>query len=185
MMRCWVIVAALFLAGSTLAGAAEPAPEPDIKPGEFIPAAEPQPAPEISFAGLDGKPIALADFKGKFLILNLWATWCAPCLREMPSLEKLQASLEPSLTVLAVSEDREGADIVAPFIEKHRFGTLAVALDPKSTALRKLHLRGLPTSLLIDGSGQILGKIEGGAEWDSDAMRAVLTKLMPVSSPKG
>jgi len=184
MTRCWVIVAALFLMVSTTGGAAEPAPEPDIKPGEFIPAAEPQPAPEMSFAGLDGKPVALADFKGKLLILNLWATWCPPCLKEMPSLEKLEDSLAPSLTVLAVSEDRGGAEIVSAFVADHGFGTLAIALDPKSTALHELHVRGLPTSLVIDGSGRILGKVEGGAEWDSEAMRAVLTRLMPVSPPQ-
>jgi thiol-disulfide isomerase/thioredoxin len=180
-----VIVAAWILVASTMGATADPAAEPDIKPGEFIPAAAPQPAPEMSFAGLDGKPVALADFKGKFLILNLWATWCHPCLKEMPSLQKLQASLAPGLIVLAVSEDRGGADVVGPFIAKLDLGDLEIALDPNSAAIHTLRARGLPTTLVIDRNGQILGKVEGGADWDSDQLRAVLNKLMPVSSPKG
>jgi thiol-disulfide isomerase/thioredoxin len=172
-------MAAFLLVASTMGAAAEPANEPDIKIGEFIPAAAPQPAPEISFDGLDGKPIALASFKGKFVILNLWATWCQPCLKEMPSLEKLQARLGPALTVLAVSEDHGGADVVTPFVAKLDLDKLKIALDPKSDATRALHARGLPTSFAIGGDGQILGKVEGGADWDSDQMRAALAKLMP------
>jgi thiol-disulfide isomerase/thioredoxin len=184
MTRCRIIVAASLLVASTIGAAAEPAAEPEIKPGEFIPAASPQPAPEMSFAGLDGKPVALADFKGTFLILNLWATWCQPCLKEMPSLVRLQASLAPALTVLAVSEDHGGAKVVGPFIAEHDLGTIKIGLDPQSDAIHTLHARGLPTSLVIDRDGQVLGKVEGGADWDSDLLRAVLTKLMPVSSPK-
>jgi len=178
-----VIVAALLLVASTMGAAAQTATEPDIKPGEFIAAASPQPAPEISFDGLDGKPIALADFRGRFLILNLWATWCQPCLKEMPSLAALQASLGPALSVLAVSEDRGGADIVAPFVARLGLDQLRIALDPKSDAIHTLHVRGLPTSLVIDGDGRVLGKVEGGADWDSDEMRATLAKLLPPGSP--
>jgi thiol-disulfide isomerase/thioredoxin len=179
-----VIVAALLLLASTLGAAAQAPDEPEIKPGEFIAAASPQPAPEMSLTGLDGKAISLADFKGKFLIVNLWATWCAPCLKEMPSLGALEASEAPALKVLAISEDHGGADAVAPFLEKHDLARLTVALDPKSTALHALHLRGLPTSLVLDGDGRILGKVEGGADWSSDELRGVLTKLMAANAPK-
>jgi thiol-disulfide isomerase/thioredoxin len=183
-----VIVAALFLVASTLValprgGAAEPAPEPDLKPGEFIPAETPQPAPEMAFAGLDGQPVAIVDFKGKVLILNLWATWCAPCLTEMPSLERLEAKFGPDLAVLAVSEDHGGAEVVAPFLAKHDF-KLKIALDPKSEAIHALHVRGLPTSLVVGRDGNVLGKVEGGADWDSEALQSVLMKLLSVSPPK-
>ena len=173
-----VIVAALLLLASTMGAAAQSPDEPEIKPGEFIPAAPPQPAPEMSFTGLDGKPVLLADFKGSFLILNLWATWCAPCLKEMPSLAALEAQDASTLKVLAVSEDHGGAEVVAPFLEKHDLGKLTVVLDPQSTALHALHLRGLPTSLVVDGNGRILGKVEGGADWNSDELRGTLAKLM-------
>ncbi|HVH78555.1 MAG TPA: TlpA disulfide reductase family protein [Stellaceae bacterium] len=123
--------------------------------------------------------VALGDFKGHFVLLNLWATWCQPCLKEMPSLIELQSRLGSALTVLAVSEDRVGADIVKPFVEKHDLGKLKVYLDPKSAAIHAFSARGLPTSILIDGDGKVLGRVEGAAEWDSDKMRAVLAKLMP------
>jgi len=182
MAGCRVFVAIFVLVALALGAAAQPSSDPDIKLGEFIPSVTAQPAPEMSFDGLDGKPVALADFKGKLVILNLWATWCQPCLKEMPSLEKLEASLGPDLVVLAVSEDRGGAEVVKPFIDKFDLGKLTIALDPKSAATHALHARGLPTSLVVDPDGKVLGKVEGAADWDSDQMIATLKKLMPVSS---
>jgi len=180
MTGCRVIVAALLMIASTVAAAADTAAESDkIKIGEFIPEAPPQPAPEISFATLDGKPLTFADFKGRFLVVNLWATWCHPCLKEMPSLARLQEKFGPVLTVLAVSEDRGGAAVVAPFVAALDLGKITIGLDPKSEALHTFHARGLPTSLIIDGDGRVLGRVEGEADWTSDAMLAVLKKLMP------
>jgi thiol-disulfide isomerase/thioredoxin len=178
MTLCRTIVAALVLVASTLGPATADEPE-RIKIGEFIPATAPQPAPELSFIDLAGNTATLADFKGKFLILNLWATWCQPCLKEMPSLAALQARLGPALTVVAVSEDRGGEVIVELFVEKLGLDKLKVYLDPKSAASRAFAARGLPTNYLIDADGRVLGKVEGGADWDSDAMRAVLAGLMP------
>ena len=177
-------MAASLLVASVLGPAASEADEPDsVKIGEFIPAATPQPAPEISIVDAAGKPAAIGDFKGKFVLLNLWATWCQPCLKEMPSLVALQARLGPALTVLAVSEDRGGAETVQPFVEKRGLDKLKIYLDPKSTATHAFAARGLPTSFLIDGDGQVLGKVEGGANWDSDEMRAMLARLMPTAKP--
>ncbi len=134
MRVCRTIVAALVLIASVLGSTAIRADEPGkMKLGEFIPAAPPQPAPEISFTDTAGNPASLADFKGRFVLLNLWATWCQPCLKEMPSLAALQAKLGPALTVLAVSEDRGGAEVVQPFVAKHDFAKLKIYLDPKST----------------------------------------------------
>ena len=184
MKFCRMIVAALVLVASVAAAPAIRADEPDkLKIGEFILAASPQPAPELAFTDLAGKPLALADFKGKFVLLNLWATWCQPCLKEMPSLAALQAKLGPALTVVALSEDRGGADVVEPFIAKLGLDRLPIYLDPKSAAIRALGARGLPTSVLIDADGQILGKVEGGADWDSDALRETVAKLLPPAKP--
>ena len=183
MSVCRAIVAALLFASVLLGAAANGADAPDkIKLGEFIAAASPQPAPEISLADMEGKPAALADFKGKVVLVNLWATWCQPCLKEMPSLAALQARLGPALTVLAVSEDRGGTEMVKPFIEKLGLDKLKVLLDPKSTATRAFAARGLPTSILIDGEGRVLGSVEGAADWDSETMRAALAKLLPPDS---
>jgi thiol-disulfide isomerase/thioredoxin len=175
-------VAAFVLLASTLGAAAQPAEPDKIKLGEFIPAAAPQPAPEISFADSAGNAATLADFKGKFLVLNLWATWCVPCLEEMPSLQRLQAKLGPALTVIAVSEDRGGDKVVAPFVATHQLDKLRIYLDPSSAVSHAFAVRGLPTTLVVDTDGNVLGKVEGEADWDSDKMLAVLTGLMPAHS---
>ena len=171
-----VAVALLLTVGAAFAA------EPDLKPGEFIPASPPQPAPEASFQDLSGNWVALADFKGKLVLLNLWATWCQPCLKEMPSLEKLQASREDKLTVAAVSEDRGGKNVVEPFIAKLGLEKVKIYLDPKSAVGHAFSVRGLPTTLLIDPKGQVVGRVEGAAEWDSDKMAKVLQPFLPEAS---
>jgi thiol-disulfide isomerase/thioredoxin len=180
-----LVIAVVSVFGALLLGsAALRADEPDkIKIGEFIPAASPQPAPEISLTDMAGKPVSLADFKGQFVLVNLWATWCQPCLKEMPSLVSLQKRLGSVLTVLAVSEDHGGTEIVQPFVEQHDLDRLKIYLDPKSTAIHAFEARGLPTSFLIDADGKLLGRVEGGADWDSDAIRDTLAKLLPAAKP--
>jgi thiol-disulfide isomerase/thioredoxin len=180
-----LLIAVVSVFGALLLGsAALRADEPDsIKLGEFIPAASPQPAPEISFTDMAGKPASLADFKGKFVLVNLWATWCQPCLKEMPSVISLQTRLGPALTVLAISEDRAGARIVNDFVAAHHFDKLAVYLDPNSTVSHAFEARGLPTSILIGADGKVLGQVDGGADWDSDAIRDALAKLLPPAKP--
>jgi thiol-disulfide isomerase/thioredoxin len=138
--------------------------------GQLTPVDPPRPAPALSFIARDGTMRQLADFRGRPVLVNLWATWCAPCVREMPSLDRLQAQLGDRLTVLAISEDRGGAHVVDPFLEKLALPKLAIFLDPKDTVGPALAVRGLPTSLLIDGEGRIVAQLEGAAEWDSAAM---------------
>jgi thiol-disulfide isomerase/thioredoxin len=158
--------------------AAGNAEEEKIKLGEFIPATPPQPAPEAAFTDIDGKPASLADFKGKPAVVNLWATWCGPCLKEMPSLERLQAQFDGKLSVAAVSEDRGGAKVVAPFVAEHGLAKLKVYLDPKSELGHAVPVRGLPTSLVLDAAGRVVGKVEGAAEWDSAKMLEALQPLL-------
>src|SRR2546423_4479648 len=168
-----VAVALLLAVGAALAV------EPDLKPGEFIAASPPQPAPEVSFQDLSGNWVALADFKGKLVLLNLWATWCQPCLKEMPSLEKLQAAQADKLTVAAISEDRGGNQVVEPFIAKLGLDKVKVYLDPKSAAGHAFSVRGLPTTLVVDAEGRLVGRVEGAAEWDSAKMAAALQPFLP------
>jgi thiol-disulfide isomerase/thioredoxin len=180
MTVCRAIVAALVVASVLGPAAARGDDSDEVKIGQFIPATPPQPAPELSFTDSAGKKVQLSDFEGKFVILNLWATWCQPCLREMPSLAALQARLGPAVTVLAVSEDRGGDEVVTPFVDRLGLDKfLKIYLDPKSTVLHVLGARGLPTSFAIGADGTVLGKVEGGADWDSEAMRATLAGLMP------
>jgi thiol-disulfide isomerase/thioredoxin len=150
----------------------------DTSVGEFTPVSPPRPAPALSFTSRDGAPRHLADFRGKVLLVNLWATWCGPCVREMPSLERLQAALGDRLTVLAISEDRGGGHVVEPFIAQHALKHLAIYLDEDSAAQSAFHLRGLPTTFLIDAKGGIRAMLEGGAEWDSPKIRALVERYL-------
>src|SRR5712692_2941096 len=130
----FALLLALMLGSSAVATAEEE----KIRFGEFIPVTPPQPAPEAIFTDVDGKPASLADFKGKPAVVNLWATWCQPCLKEMPSLERLQAALDGKLTVAAVSEDRGGAKLVAPFVAAMGLKNLTILPRPKGRSRPRL-----------------------------------------------
>ena len=136
---------------------------------KFKPSDASQPAPALSFIGKDGERVELADFKGKVVLLNLWATWCAPCVKEMPSLDALQARLGgKSFEVVALSLDRGGRNVVEPFLAKLNVRNLAIYLDPQSTAMSVFKPRGLPTTVIIDREGYEVGRLEGEAEWNSE-----------------
>jgi thiol-disulfide isomerase/thioredoxin len=184
------LVAIAFLACAALPAAAEDAAPPPFTGGigKFTPPPSPVPAPAASFTTLDGAPAQLADFHGKVVLVNLWATWCAPCVEEMPSLDRLQAKLGGAeFTVLALSSDRAGASVVRPFLEKTGTTHVAVYLDPKGTATRLFKPRGLPTTILIGRDGGELGRIEGEAHWDSPEalalIRWALDRPKPAAQP--
>jgi thiol-disulfide isomerase/thioredoxin len=141
----------------------------------------PRPAPEVAFQDAAGKRIDLGEFHGRLVLVNLWATWCAPCVEEMPSLERLQAALGgDDFTILAVSSDRAGQKVVAPFLEKHGLKRLPIYLDPDSAFTRSTGARGLPTSILVDREGREVGRFEGAADWDSgDATALIRFYLKP------
>ena len=149
--------------------------------GQFTALPAPLPAPALAFTTRDGAQKQLADFKGKLVLVNLWATWCVPCVEEMPALDRLQAQLGDTLTILAISEDRQGETVVAPFLQKNGIQHLAIFLDPKSAATNDLGAQGLPSSYLIARDGTIVGKEEGGAAWDDPAM---IAKLKPYLDSK-
>jgi thiol-disulfide isomerase/thioredoxin len=146
----------------------------DAALGEFTPLDPPRPAPPLAFAERGGVTRELADFRGHWLLVNLWATWCAPCVREMPSLDRLQARLGERIRVLAISEDRKGPEVVDPFLGSLDLKSLAIYLDPAAQAQQAFGIRGLPTSFLIDPAGALRGKLEGAAEWDSPKMLALI-----------
>jgi thiol-disulfide isomerase/thioredoxin len=178
----WTVAAALalFLATPGPGTAAESETNmPDrTKLGEFVPSSQPFPAPAISLVDRTGHTIELSDLRGKPVIVNLWATWCEPCLREMPSLERLQSRLGERIAVLAVSEDRGGDKAVEPFIAKIELKSVKIYIDPKSEVGHAFAVRGLPTSFLIDRDGKVLGRVEGAAEWDSPKILGVLEPLL-------
>jgi thiol-disulfide isomerase/thioredoxin len=147
----------------------------------------PKPLPEFSFTDADGKPHSLAEFAGKGVLINLWATWCPPCVAEMPALDRAQAALAgDGIVVLALSSDRGGKAQVEPFYHGKAIRQLGIWLDPRGAASRALGARGLPTSILVDRHGQELARAEGDMAWDTPAMLAQLRQLVgppPAAAP--
>lgn len=134
-------------------------------------------APELSVMTLDEAPTSLAPYQGKLVLLNLWATWCAPCVKEMPALLRLQQKLGPQgLQVVALSQDRGSAHVVKPFLAEKKLSELTVLLDPKSATMKALQIRGLPTSILIGRDGKEIGRMEGDYEWDGPEAIALVQK---------
>lgn len=154
-----------------------PAAPPPFKGAlqSFKPARPPARAPEIRFTDTAGAPLDLAAFKGKVVLLNYWATWCAPCVEEMPSLERLQTRLGGAdFTVLAISVDRQGLDIVQPFLDRVGLRQLPIYLDRSGASMRAFGIRGLPTTMIIDREGNEVGRLEGMADWQSPAAEALM-----------
>jgi thiol-disulfide isomerase/thioredoxin len=144
----------------------------------FVFRSEPQALPEIKFQDAEGKVRTLADWRGKVVLLNLWATWCLPCRQEMPALDRLQKALgSDKFEVVALSVDRKGVDASKKFLDDIKTG-LPLYVDPTARAYADLRAVGLPATLLIDAQGREIGRLLGPAEWDGeDAMgliRAVL-----------
>jgi thiol-disulfide isomerase/thioredoxin len=142
---------------------------------------EPKPAPELSFLDGQGNALSLEDFRGQVVVLNLWATWCAPCRREMPGLDRLQAMLgEDGLAVVPLSLDRGEVGQIETFYEEVGLPTLGIYHDPKAAAGRAFGASGLPTTIVIDREGREIGRLLGPAEWDSEEavtlIRAVLAE---------
>ena len=135
--------------------------------------------PDITFRSADGAAHHLSDFIGHGMVINLWATWCAPCVEEMPSLAKLSKALAPEdIAVLPLSSDRGGAQAVQAFFQEHAITGLPVLLDPRSAAAHAWGARGIPTSVLVDRKGREVARLEGSADWSTPAAVQLVRKLV-------
>jgi thiol-disulfide isomerase/thioredoxin len=132
----------------------------------------PKPPPTISFTGPDGQPRTLSDFKGKAVLVNLWATWCVPCREEMPALAKVQAEFGgPAFEVVAINVDTRNVEKPKAWLQENGIHNLAYYADPTGKLLQVLqksgHAVGLPTTLLVDAAGCEIALLKGPAEWAS------------------
>ncbi|HEV8553747.1 MAG TPA: TlpA disulfide reductase family protein [Casimicrobiaceae bacterium] len=145
---------------------------------------ETRPVPATRFQDSSGRQLTLADFKGRVVLLNIWATWCSPCRKEMPTLDRLQAALGgPSFEVVALSIDRDGMGIVRSFYDEIHVQSLAVYIDPSAEAMQTLSIIGVPTTILIDASGREVWRRLGPETWDAPDMVAMLRETIAQATP--
>ena len=175
-------LAALAASGAGVYYATLPVDEaPSAKPARFsFPLhAAPKPLPEIAFQDGQGGRHTLADLRGRTVLLNIWATWCVPCRKEMPSLDRLQRKLGgPTFQVIVLSIDTDGAPAVRRFYEEVGIRALEISVDPTTRASDKLGAMGIPTTLLVDSQGREVARRTGPAEWDGPEAVAVIQTYM-------
>ena len=158
-------------------------PPPPPLPGQIVRFKAGTHLPELTFSDPSGAQLSTADLKGTPVVLNLWATWCAPCVIEMPTLDALAGQLEGDVKVLTVSQDVRGAEVVAPFFEQREFAYLEQWLDPDAKLNQALNEEGLmPVTILFDAEGKELFRVAGGYEWDSEEAIAAISEALASAS---
>ena len=148
-----------------------------IKPSGYIvpvaagsaddPALRPAMPAGLSFNDASNPPLPLTHFRGAVLLINFWATWCVPCVKEMAYIDRLQGDLKGQpVVVLAVSEDRGGIMVAKSFLERQKLTFLRAFIDPGGQAAQALEVDGIPTSFIVDKQGRLVQRVEGPYEWD-------------------
>jgi peroxiredoxin len=138
----------------------------------------PRLAPDFAVTDLQGRTVRLSALRGKVVLLNLWTTWCPPCVEEMPSMERLWASLHgDDFALLAVSQDEEGRHVVEPFVERMRL-SLPVFLDPDRQVGDRYGVWGYPETFVIDRNGYVVERVIGPRNWASPEQVAALRALI-------
>lgn len=135
-------------------------------------------APDFTFPGLDGKMVSLSDYRGKIVLVNIWATWCPPCVEEMPSMEKLYQKLKgENFEILAVSIDSLGEKVVAPFMKKYKL-TFPALIDSAGDIRIGYRTTGVPESFIIDKDGILVKKIIGSLNWTKPEILHLFQRLI-------
>ena len=136
-------------------------------------------AADFKLESLAGQPVSLSSLRGKVVFLNVWATWCGPCLEEMPSMETLYEAFKgrKDFVILAVSQDRRGRAAVAPFAQKHNFH-FDILLDPDNQVGDAYNVSGVPETFIIDRKGRIVAHHMGAFDWSQNDVRQALNELL-------
>jgi thiol-disulfide isomerase/thioredoxin len=172
LMMLAILLNVAAFASAAAAGACA-APPPEL--GAFQPASGARSLPAVPYVDADGREQPLNGLVGMGLVVNLWATWCPPCVEEMPALDRLAAqTTRTGVRVLALSADREGAAVVRRFFDVNGIRNLPVALDKTGRVARAAGIGGLPTTLLYDTAGHEIGRLTGVAPWDAPEVVAFL-----------
>jgi thiol-disulfide isomerase/thioredoxin len=162
-----------------------PAAAQDAKPkltgamAKFELAAPPAPVPALAFKDRQDADASLEAFRGKVVLVNFWATWCVPCVKEMPSLDRLAAKIGADrFAIVALSLDGPSRPKVEPFIKSRNLDHLKVFFDTQKKSYGALNVVVLPTSVLIDAQGREVGRLQGDAEWDSPEAEALVRHVI-------
>ena len=166
--------------GGNVATASENYPPTDGKMSGFVLLKQRELVSEKTFFDEKDNPRHFSDFKGQVLLVNFWATWCAPCIREMPHLDELQADLgSDDFAVLTISQDLKGIAKAKPFMrERLKLDNLPLFVDKRTSLGRDMGVRGLPVTFLIDRKGQVVGHYTGPADWASDDAKAMINAVV-------
>jgi thiol-disulfide isomerase/thioredoxin len=141
-------------------------------------------APAVTFYDADGKAMSLNDFRGRYVLVNLWATWCGPCINELPSLVRLQAELpQDKITVLPLDLEKHDAQKVVEFLERTRIQGLPIYIDRDFSAMRGFAANELPLTILIDAQGKEVARAAGEQKWDHADSVAYLKAVSAPPAP--
>jgi thiol-disulfide isomerase/thioredoxin len=179
MLKPAVLYTALLLAANT--AAADPASLQAQATGDMRKLAfleQPAEVPDAAFESVDGAPARLSDYAGEPVVLNFWATWCAPCREEMASLDRLQAEMGDRLEVLTVATGRNSPAAIRRFFEEEGIEHLPMLTDPKQAFARQMAVLGLPVTVILDADGREVARLTGGAEWDTPEATAILEAII-------
>ena len=154
-----------------------PQESPAASASDLIVSEQPKPVPDTVFTDADGGSHKLTDFRGRYTLVNFWATWCGPCKVELPALQALKETMGNTLQVVTISVDKS-ADVAAKYLADNGVAGLDTYTDPSLDISIALGANELPTTVLIDPSGNVIGRHTGGAEWDSPSAVATLKGLI-------
>lgn len=144
--------------------------------------AAPKPTSDAVFTDFEGQEMSLADFEGEVVVVNFWATWCAPCRKEMPSLDALAARYENAdVRVLPIATGHNPRPAISRFLEDIEVSTLETALDPKSALAREMAVLGLPITVILDRDGREIARLTGDADWASPSAFAIIDAVANIS----
>jgi len=140
---------------------------------------EAQPGSDVAFLAPDGSSLTLAAFEGKYIVLNFWATWCAPCRKEMPELSALQTEMgSDEFSVVIIATGPNPAHSIARFMAEIEVDNLPIYTDLSAELSRDFGVLGLPNTLILNPQGEEIGRMQGAADWSSESAQLIISTLL-------